>query len=397
MINLRKLTITALAFSLIASCQFHSAANAAEPGVTNDEILIGSCCALSGPASGLGNQQLTGASAYISYINENGGVNGRKIKIQRYDDGYDPAKAPTAFQKLVQDKCFAGTGFVGTPPAKVYVPLAEKNEVPIVGFFTGAAILQEPFHKQIFSVRASYLDEMRAQVDHMWKDLGPQKVAIIYQNDPFGNPGLAALKPALTKYGAAPVAYGSFERNTTDVTDAINKVKAANPDVVVMVGPYAPLAEVVKRSHAMGWRPLFTTTAFVGTEEFIQAAGKDAEGTVITQVVSPYNRDDLATVTLYKRLLHTYFPEQKPTFCSFEGFVDAMVLVEGLKRAGKDLTRAKLISALESIHDKDMGLGPILKLTYDSHRHKGFDSVYTTVVRDGEPVAFISWKQLKQK
>jgi len=369
----------------------------AEPGVTDSEIDIGSCCALTGPAAKLGLDQLAGANAYISDVNAHGGVNGRKIVVKKYDDGYEPGKAVAAFNKLMADKCFAGAFFVGTPTAKVYVPLAEKNKVPIVGLFTGAPLLYEPFRKYVVSVRASYADEMREQVDRMWKDLGPQKVGIIYQNDPFGQAVLDGLNKALTAHNAQPVAKGTFERNTVDVNGAINQVKAANPDVVVLVGPYAPEAEIVKRAHAMGWKPLFTTVSFVGTEEFIQAAGKDAEEVVVTQVVAPYNRDDLKTVSQYKKLLAQYSPASKPNFCSFEGFVDAMVLVEGLKAAGKDLTREKLISALESFHGKDLGLGPNLKLTYGPQRHKGLDSVYTTVVRDGQPVAFFNWKQVRSK
>jgi ABC-type branched-subunit amino acid transport system substrate-binding protein len=369
----------------------------AEPGVTDNQIVIGSCCALTGPAAKLGIDQLAGANAYISDINDHGGVNGRKIVVKKYDDGYEPGNAPAAFNKLLADKCFAGAFFVGTPTAKVYVPLAEKNKVPIVGLFTGAQLLYDPIHRYVVSIRASYADEMREQIDRMWKDLGPQKIGIIYQNDPFGLSVLDGLNKALAKYNTQPVAKGTFERNTLDVGGAINTVKAANPDVVILVGPYGPESEIVKKSHSMGWKPLFTTVSFVGTEEFIQAAGKDAEGVVVTQVVAPYNRDDLKTVALYKKLMAQYSPGSKSNFCSFEGFVDAMVLVDGLKAAGRDLTREKLITALESFHNKDMGLGPNLKLTYGPQRHKGFDSVYTTVVRDGQPVAFFNWKQVRSK
>jgi branched-chain amino acid transport system substrate-binding protein len=368
-----------------------------EPGVSPNEIVIGSCCVQSGPASELGNQQLIGAQAYLNYINDKGGVNGRKIVLKKYDDGYEPDKAVVAFNKLVSDGCFAGAFFVGTPTAAKHVPLAEEHKVPIVGLFTGAQLLQDPFRPHVISVRASYFDETAAQVEHIWKDLGPQKVGVIYQDDAFGKAVLTGVERALAKKDTKPVATGHFERNTLDVAKAIEQVKAAKPDVVVVVGPYAPVAEVLKESHAGGWKPLFTTVSFVGTEALIKAAGTDAEGMVITQVVPPLTREDLPTVALFKKLMKQYNPKAVPNFTSFEGFVDAMVLVEGLQAAGKDLTRDKLITAIESIKDKDMGLGTNLKLSYSSTRHKGFEGVYSTVVRDGQSIAFFNWKLVKPK
>ncbi len=167
---LGKALIASLVLSLpiqMVPCPSNAAVAAADPGVSNSEIVIGSCCALSGRM--LGIQQLDGASAYINDVNDKGGVNSRKITIKRFDNGYEPAKAESAFKQLQQAKCFAGAFFVGTPPAKVYVPLAEQSKTPIVGFFSGAQLLHEPFRPYAISVRASYFDEIRDQIDHMFK------------------------------------------------------------------------------------------------------------------------------------------------------------------------------------------------------------------------------------
>jgi branched-chain amino acid transport system substrate-binding protein len=246
------------------------------------------------------------------------------------------------------------------------------------------------------NVRASYYDESREIVDNLWNALGLRKIGIIYQDDAFGLAVLEGVRKALTKYGAAPVAQGSFPRNTMEVQHAIDQVRAAGPEAVVMVGPYAPVAEIVKRGRASGWKPMYLTVSFVGTEAFIEAAGADGEGTVITQVVPPYKSIDLPGVVLYLEALTKHFPGSKPTFASLEGFVDAMVLVEGPNRAGRDLTRDKLIDAIESINGLDIGLGPQLKLTYGPQDHKGFDSVSYTVVRQGYAVTFSDWKGLKR-
>jgi ABC-type branched-subunit amino acid transport system substrate-binding protein len=144
----------------------------------------------------------------------------------------------------------------------------------------------------------------------------------------------------------------------------------------------------LKSAHAKGWKPLFVTVSFVGTDELIREGGADV---VATQVVPPYYLTDLKAVALYRRSMSKYLPNSKPNFVSLEGFVDAMVMVEGLKRAGKEPTREGLIRAIESIHDLDIGLGTELKLDYSAKDHKGFDRVIPTVVRGGRAVPFTDW------
>ena len=139
------------------------------------------------------------------------------------------------------------------------------------------------------------------------------------------------------------------------------------------------------------------TVSFVGTDDLIQEAGQDAEGIVVTQVVPPYYLTDYKGVALYRRTLAKYYPSAQPNFVSLEGFVDATVLVEGLKRAGKELTREGLIRGIESIHDFDLGLGPQLKLSYSAKEHKGLDHVIPTVVRGGRAVPFTDWSTVISK
>jgi branched-chain amino acid transport system substrate-binding protein len=367
-----------------------SAALAQTPGVTEDSILVGSCSALDGPAHFLGKETVMGATTYLHSVNDEGGVFGRKVQLLAFDDSYDPDKAPACFKRMTKEGVFALGFFVGTPTAKVYVPMAQDEKIPVVGLFTGAQMLYEPLKHYIINVRASYYDETREQIDKLW-DVNIRKVGVIYQDDAFGKTVLDGVKLALQKHNVAPVGLGTFARNTMDVDEGLKSLLAARPQAVVVVGPYAPVAAIVKKAHAAGWRPQFVTVSFVGTEEFIKEAGPDAEGTIITQVVPPYDRTDYSTVEQYRRDLSKYYPDTPPSFVSLEGFVDAMVLVEGLKRAGKDLTREKFITAIESIHEMNVGMGAKLILDYGPKDHKGFDNVYPTIVKNGQPVLLTDW------
>ena len=383
------------ACSLLASLLvIPSPAEVATPGVTSTSIQLGSCSALSGPASFLGMQTQIGALAYLRMINEQGGVFGRKIEVNSFDDGYDPGETSACFNRLLKQNVFAMGFFVGTPTAAKYVPMAETAKIPVVGLFTGAQLLYQPFKHYIVNVRASYFDETRDQVDNLWQARGIHKIGVIYQDDAFGTAVLDGVQHALSAHQAKPVALGTFPRNTLDIQQGLKTVRAANPEAVILVGPYAPVAAILKQAHVDGWHPLFLTVSFVGTEALVRIAGSDAEGMVITQVVPPYEQSELPTVKLYLSALNKYMGGTEPNFVSLEGFVDAMVIVEGLKRAGPNLTREKFITGLESIHDQDVGLGQKFRLDYGPNRHNGFDSVYATVVRRGHAVAVTDWKNL---
>lgn len=374
-----------------------SAAAQNVPGVTESTIVIGSCSALEGPSRSLGMETVAGANAYFSMTNQEGGVHGRKLKLVAMDDSYDPAKTEACFNHLQSDGVFAMGFFVGTPTAVKYVPLAENNKIPLIGLFTGAQTLYTPLRHWVVNVRASYYDETREQIEGVWDKLGYRNVGVIYPQDAFGAAVLSGVKEALKTRGAEPVKVASYERQTANVGGAIDTVRATNPQAVVLVGPPNTVAPILQQAHAKGWKPLFLTVSFVGTDELIQEAGDDAEGMVITQVVPPYYLTELKTVALYRRELSKYAPTSRPNFVSLEGFVDAMVMVEGLKRAGRELTREGLIHGLETIHEEDLGLGPQLKLSYSARDHKGFNHVIPTVVRGGRAVPFTDWSTVTQK
>jgi ABC-type branched-subunit amino acid transport system substrate-binding protein len=291
---------------------------------------------------------------------------------------------------LQHEGVFAGGFFVGTPTAARYLPLAEADKMPIVGLFTGAQFLYDPVKHYVLNLRASYNDETREQVDNLWKT-GVRHIAVIYQDDAFGKAVLEGVKLALTKHSSAPVTTGSFVRNTLDVIAGMASARAGKPEAVILAGPYAPAAEILKQAHASGWHPIFLTVSFVGTEALVNAAGKDAEGMIITQVVPPYDRTDLPAVKLYRDCLAKYMSATPPSFVSLEAFINAMVIEKALSKAGTNPTRETFIDGLESLHDLDIGLGSAANLQFSAHHHQGLGHVYATVVRGGKPEIIEDW------
>ncbi|MHB9154190.1 MAG: ABC transporter substrate-binding protein [Endomicrobiales bacterium] len=362
-----------------------------EEGVTDKEIIIGSSLALEGPVSFLGTQTHHGMNALIQSVNEKGGVNGRKIKVIAYDDGYEPLNCVKNTQKLINvDKVFALACFVGTPTAVKTQPVWSNAKVPVVGFFTGAEGLRVPFNRYNIHVRASYYQETAAIIEALVKKLNYKKIAVFYQYDAFGEAVKKGTELALEKYGMAPVVYGSYERNTMNVENALGKIVAAQPDAVVMVGTYSPLAKFVKEAKKAGLnKTIFYTVSFVGPEEFARELGADSSWCIVSQVMPAYANSALPVIKDYLAALRKYYPSDPPNFVSLEGYVNAVILVEGLKRAGKNITRENFIDAIESIRENQLGTG--LRINFGADDHVGLERVNLTHIKKGLYLEVGSW------
>lgn len=353
-------------------------------GVTGTEIRIGSSLALSGHASYLGTQMLRGALSYINHINEQGGIHGRKIKIIAHDDGYDPPRCVANTQKLiVQDKVFALFGYVGTPTTVKIIPLLQQAKIPLIGIFTGANALREPFHRYIINIRASYYQETGAAVKRLVEDLGIRKVAVFYQYDAYGFDGLKGTELALKRYGLAPVATASYIRGTMEVGQGFDKIVTSGAETVVMIGTYGPCAKFIRLAKARGFDPIFVNVSFVGADELARELGNDGEGVLITQVVPPPEGEVLVPAAKdYARLLAKYYPDDAPNFVGFEGFINARILVKGLSYAGRDITREGFIDATENLKGYFVGIGA--KVSFGPNDHQGLDQVYFTRIKGGK-------------
>jgi ABC-type branched-subunit amino acid transport system substrate-binding protein len=345
-------------------------------GVTNDKILLGQAAVFSGPAAQLGIQMRNGINSYFALVNEKGGVNGRKLELVTEDDKYEAKEAPGASKKLIEDhKVFALLGYVGTPTGTEHIKVTAPAKVPLVGMFTGAEALRVPMSRYIFHVRASYYDETEKIVEQVLST-GGKKIAVFYQNDGYGQAGLKGVEIAMGKRNLKIDALGSFERNTIAVEDAVKKIQGVQPDAVVMIGAYTSCAEFIRQMKKTGSAATFYNVSFVGSTALSSALGKEGSGVAISQVVPfPWGTSVPVVKEYQSAAKKAGFGDYN--FGAMEGFITAKVMVEGLRRAGRNLTREGFVDAMEKMNDVDLGG---FFVSYSPKSHTGSKFVDLTII-----------------
>ncbi len=351
----------------------------AEPGVSADKIVFGQSAALDGPASALGQGMRLGLMAAFEEANRNGGVNGRTLELISKDDGYEPETAIANTEALInEDQVFALIGPVGTPTSKAAQPVATGADVPFVGPFTGAGFLRDPALKNVVNLRGTYDAETEAWIEHLTKDLGYSKIAILYQDDSFGRAGLSGVQKAMEARGLSLAAEGTYQRNTTAVKTALLDIRKADPQAVVIVGAYKPAAEFIKLARKVKLDATFVNISFVGSLALAKELGADGEGVVVTQVV-PFPWDTtIPAVAAYQEALKAYDPAAEAEFVSLEGYLVGRLAIAALEQAGAEPTRRSFLDAIYSAGSFDLGG---VTLTYGPGDNQGMDRVFLTVIQ----------------
>ena len=359
-----------LAAVAVAAATFASA-----QGVTDNQIVLGQSVALTGPAQQLGLDMQLGATLYFNKVNAQGGVNGRKIVLKTLDDGYESARAAENTKKLInEEKVFALFGYVGTPTSQASMPIFTEARVPFVGPFTGAELLRTPVNRYVFNVRASYYDETEAIVQHLTA-MSVNKIAVFYQNDSYGQAGLAGVERALKKRNIEVAAKGTVERNTVDVKKAVDEMVKADPQAIVMISAYKSCAAFIKEMKKAGKNPTFWNVSFVGSKALAKELDKEGRGVQISQVV-PFPWDSTVPVVKeYRRAMEE--GKHEIGFGTLEGWIAAKVMVEGLRRAGRKLDRESFVKAMESMNELDVGG---FKVSYGPQNHNGSKFVDLTII-----------------
>ncbi len=382
---------SALGFAIAAGF-FVAVAAQADPGVFQDKIVFGQSAAFEGPAAALGRGMREGILAAFNEANVAGGVNGRKLELVTYDDGYEPERAIKNTIRLIKDdKVFALIGEVGTPTSKAAQPIATDAGVPFIGPFTGAEFLRNPYKRTVINVRGSYYQETEAMVEHLTSDLGVSRIAILYQDDSYGRAGLAGVKRALGKRSMKLVSEGTYKRNTTAVKTAVLSIRKGKPEAIIMIGAYKPCAEFIKVSKRVRMDPIFLNVSFVGSKALAKELGKHGQGVVVTQVV-PFPEDtSIPLVAQYRKALKASGSDAEPGFVSLEGYMVGRLVLQALEKLGGVVTRDGLLAIIARVGTFDLGG---VTLTYGRDDNQGMDQVFLTVIEsDG---SFKAVKQLER-
>jgi serine/threonine protein kinase len=356
-------------------------------GVTDHEILLGQSAPFSGTARELGEELRTGIETYFDFINDQGGINGRRVRLVPLDDGFEPDRALANMKQLIeQRKVFAIIGNVGTPTAEKTIPYALDQKTLFFGALTGAPLLRkDPPDRYVFNVSASFEEETAASLKYLLevKKILPDQVAVFAQKDGYGDGGFRGVVKVMRKYGRDPeqILRVGHVRNSVDVKEAVTEIQK-HPEIraVVLVSTYRPAARFIQQLKDTKRDLIFANVSFVGSnalaDELIGTYGPDyAEGIIVTQVVPPIDSQS-TLVSKFREHLQKYRPSRHPSFVTLEGYIDAAVLAEGLKRAGDNLTTDRLIDALESIHLFDLGIGA--PISYSPSEHQGVHKVWAT-------------------
>ena len=358
-------------------------ATALTPGVTEDAILFGQSAAFTGSARELGRNMRLGILAAFQQINEAGGVNGRRLELTSLDDAYEPEAAIANTQQLIhQDRVFALIGAVGTPTSRSATPVALEAGVPYVAPFTGAAFLRDPELTNVVNLRASYIQETQEMVSRLRDDLDITRIAVLYQDDSFGRAGYQGAKQGLASYGMEPVSVGLYPRNTVAVKTALLDLRRGNPEAVILVGAYEPVAALITWARYTGLDAVFIAISFVGSNALAEELGAAGAGVFVTQVV-PFPQDDsLPVVRAYHQALAAFDPESAPGFVSLEGYLAGRLAAVALESCGRQVSRECFLGRLSTPETIDLDG---FKLFYGHGDNQGSDKVFLTVIgADGQ-------------
>ncbi len=368
----------------------------AEVGVTDDSVLVGCSNSFSGPLVYPGTQLVNnGLEAYFGYVNDRGGVHGRKILTQYYDDGYKPQNAVANTKRLVErDKVFAIVSSQGTGPVMATVKYLTQNKVPLIFPFQGVPISGQ---KTIFTSFTPYPNQSELVVTWLVKVKGFKRIGILYQDDKYGHTFRDPAKKTLAKFGLKLVAAESYKRGTKDLSAQVAKLRKANLDACLLVATPPPGAAFIKEAHKQGWKDTkIISSGPLTDEKYINLSGGVGEGIWgLSLWPDPVNSNDPAVVE-YREIMEKYGKDRDktPNRYSLYGYFYAKLFVAGLQRAGKNLTRESYIAALEGIKGWENGITP--PISFSATDHLAQDSGFMVEVQKGVFRPISGWLTLKK-
>lgn len=369
---MRELTISALLL-----CAMLGSAHAGDAGVTPTEVRIGASAVLSGPLGPQTREYGVGSRLYLDSINEKGGVFGRKIVYTTLDDAFDVARAVENTRKLIEeDKVFLVYNNSGTGHTAAILPMIEETQTIVFGPITGASIFRDKFNRYLFHVRASYANEARRIVSQL-KQTGATRVAAFYQDDTFGKTLLGEIRNAAAQENLQLVAEAKVDPKQPDFNAAAAAAEKAAPQVVIMCTAGTTFPNFVKAMRQTRVKPTFYGFSVASLDVINKELGPGAQGIVLAQIMPSLKNTSVPVVLEYQKLLAEKTPGAKPSASQFEGFVHAKLLVEGLRRAGRNLTTESFIKGMEAAGEIRYGR---FTASYSPQSHNGSSYVELAIV-----------------
>jgi branched-chain amino acid transport system substrate-binding protein len=300
-------------------------------------------------------EALKGAEMYFDYINAQGGINGKKIALEKLDDKQDAKESARLFQELIDKKQVTALIMARTTPsAQAMMPLAEKHGVLMFSLQSGALDVTEPFKRNVFTLRASYQDEVIDIIRQM-HSTGTQRFAFLAATDSFGKDVMQGADKVLKELQLKPVAVEPVDQRTPVVDQAVANMLAARPQpqLIILIAGIKGASDFVKLYRQKGGTAQFATISNNGSDVFVKALGDFKRGVIITQVVPTPFRKNTKFVRDYLAIAQA--AKISPSFNNLYGYLTARVLCEGIRRSGKDVSSARLIKSLDSLGIYDLG------------------------------------------
>lgn len=381
----KTLLVCAISFALPAKAFDHanglsaeSILPAKEHGVSETRILFGQVAAMEGPARELGQGIRLGILAAFEELNSAGGFDGRKLELLSYDDGYEPDRSIRQVRRLIEEKdIFALLGSVGTAASAATQPIATQAGVPFIGAQSGARFLRDGALGNVVNIRAPYDAETEEWVRYLVDQRKMKRIAILYQDDTFGRAGLDGVVEALAGRDMELVAKATYPRNTTAVKVALLDIRKSNPDAVVMVGTYKPVAEFIRLADSIGLETTYVAISSVGSAALAAELGDLAKGVLISQVVPLPWDTSIPLVRDYQAAIRAVEKDAEPDFVSLEGYMVGRLVTTALRNAGPVVNRRRFLDSILSAGPFDLGG---VKLTFGDSDNQGSDTVFLTFI-----------------
>ncbi len=338
------------AASSLLGCIAFALASASMPA--NADILIGQSIARSGSLAQQGEAIVKGSLAYINRINASGGVNGERIVLKTLDDGGDSRRAVDNARQLIGEGVVVLFGMAEGGPCTAILPVVTEAKIPLVACMAGSPQLREPFNRYVFPVRAAHLDEFASLLSTA-AGLGNKTVALIYSDSENGRLHLANVTRVAKERGMEMLLPIAVPGNP-DMKAIAKRLVASKVDVVLNHGGYSSYADLIRETRALGPRPLFLAVNS-GGQELARLAGPAGKGTIMSQIAPFPNSRATPVQRKYEDDLKKSFPGEPFGWSSMEGYLSAVVLIEGLKRAGRHPTHEVLVTAFEKMGRVDLG------------------------------------------